>query len=167
MRMVLLFAAMVAAVPAAAQQQQAAPVPARPAQPTPVLTAEPVALMIAAFDRDGDARVTREEFAAGLRQSFDSIDTRRTGSLGFIAFSDWAERWLGDRNTLPSPFETDRDDDGKITYAELAARFDQFFTRFDLNKDGVLVRSELLTFRPPVPSPDKRRRRNRDNMNRR
>jgi hypothetical protein len=71
------------------------------------------------------------------------------GSIGYIGFSDWSERWLGDRNTLPNPFEVDRDGDNRITFAELAARFDLFFTRFDANKDGVLVtRSELLTYAP-------------------
>ena len=158
MRLVLLVLGLTAAAPAAAQQQQAAPVTPLPAQPPALVTAEPVAMMIAAFDRDGDARVTREEFAAGLRQSFDSIDARKAGSLGYIAFSDWSERWLGNRNTLPSPFGTDRDGDGKITYVELAARFDQFFTRFDLDKDEVLVRSELLTFRMPAIAPDGRDR---------
>ena len=102
--------------------------------------------------------MTRAEFDAGLRHSFDSIDTRHTGSLGYIAIGDWAERWLGDRNTLPSPFEVDRDGDNKISYAELAARFDLFFTRFDANKDGVLVRSELVTIRPQAFSPDRGRR---------
>ena len=153
MRLILLFFGLAAAIPAAAQQQ-APPVPPRTAQPPALITAEPVAMMIAAFDRDADARVTREEFAAGLRQSFDNIDTRKAESLGYIAFSDWSERWLGNRNTLPSPFETDRDGDGKISYAELAGRFDQFFTRFDLDKDGVLVRSELLTFRMPAFAPN-------------
>lgn len=123
------------------------------AQPAATVIVEPVAMMIAAFDADGDARVTRAEFDAGLRHSFDSIDTDKKGSIGYIAFSDWSERWLGDRNTLPSPFEVDRDGDNRITFAELAERFALLFTRFDVNKDGVLVRSELVTIRPPAFNP--------------
>jgi hypothetical protein len=160
MRLFPLLAALLA-VPAAAQETPAPPVPsapARPGQPPATVIAEPVAMMIAAFDADGDARVSRAEFDAGLRRSFDSIDTRHTGSLGYIAFGDWSERWLGDRNTLPSPFEVDRDGDNKISYAELVARFDLFFTRFDANKDGVLVRSELVTIRPQAFGPDRGRR---------
>lgn len=158
MRPFLLLAAFTA-TPALAQQAPVPPIaPVQPAQPAATVMAEPVAMMIAAFDRDGDARVSRAEFDAGLRQSFDSIDTRKTGALGYIAFSDWSERWLGDRNTLPSPFETDRDGDNKITWDELAARFDLLFTRFDSNKDGVLVRSELLTLRPQMFDRDPRRR---------
>lgn len=158
MRLFVLLATF-AATPALAQQAPIPPVtPVQPAQPAATVMAEPVAMMIAAFDRDGDARVTRAEFDAGLRATFDNIDTRKTGALGYIAFSDWSERWLGDRNTLPSPFETDRDGDNKISWDELAARFDLFFTRFDTNKDGVLVRSELLTFRPQMFDRDPRRR---------
>lgn len=167
MRHFLLLAAFVA-TPALAQER--VPIPTASggsdnaigrstlAQPAATVMAEPVAMMIAGFDRDGDAMVSRAEFDAGLRQSFDSIDTRKTGALGYIAFSDWSERWLGDRNTLPSPFETDRDGDNKITFDELAARFALLFTRFDTSKDGALARSELLTLRPQMFDRDRRGR---------
>ena len=161
MRLFLLLAAF-AASPVFAQQArpaQVAPVvPGPQAQPAATVMAEPVAMMIAAFDSDGDALVSRAEFDAGLRHSFDSVDTRKTGSLGYIAFSDWSERWLGDRNTLPSPFETDRDGDNRITWDEPAARFDLLFARFDTNKDGSLSRSELLTLRPQMFDRDRRGR---------
>lgn len=149
MRLFLLLGAL-AAAPAAAQTVPAPPIVAAPPTPQPAATVivEPVAMMIAAFDADGDARVTRAEFDAGLRRSFDSVDTARSGTIGYIAFGDWAERWLGDRNTLPSPFETDRNGDNRISYDELAERFALFFTRFDADKDGVLVRRELVTIRP-------------------
>lgn len=167
MRLILLFAACVA-TPAFAQDRVAIPTgsgvtnspigQSTTAQPAATVMAEPVAMMIAAFDRDGDARVSRAEFDAGLRHSFDSVDTRKAGSLGYIAFSDWSERWLGDRNTLPSPFETDRDGDNRITWDELDARFALLFTRFDTNKDGSLARSELLTLRPQMFDRDRRGR---------
>lgn len=167
MRSLLLLAACIA-TPAFAQDRVAIPTgsgttnssigQSTVAQPAATVMAEPVAMMIAAFDRDGDGKVTRAEFDAGLRHSFDSIDTRGTGALGYIAFSDWSERWLGDRNTLPSPFETDRDGDNKVSFDELAARFALFFARFDTNKDGVLVRSELLTLRPQMFDRDRRGR---------
>ena len=158
MRLFLMLAAF-AATPALAQQTPVTPlVPGPLAQPAATVMAEPVAMMIAAFDSDGDARVSRAEFAAGLRHSFDSIDTGKTGSLGYIGYSDWSERWLGDRNTLPSPFEVDRDGDKRITWDELSARFDLLFARFDTNKDGVLARSELLTLRPQLFDRDRRGR---------
>lgn len=159
MRLLILVAALFA-TPALAQQ--APPTPAAPQPPVTVI-AEPAAMMIAAFDADGDARVTRAEFELGLRRSFDSVDAARSGAIGYIGYSDWSERWMGDRNTLPSPFETDRDGDNRISYAELSQRFALLFARFDADKDGVLVRRELVTVRP-VPTPmlrerDRRRQR--------
>lgn len=159
MRHLPIVAALLAA-PAMAQEQPPLPNPIapiqRPGQPPATVIAEPVAMMIAAFDSDGDARVTRAEFDAGVRRSFDSADPDHKGSIGYIAFSDWSERWLGDRNTLPSPFEVDRDGDNRISLDELQQRFALFFTRFDANKDGVIVRSELVVIRPQAFAPDRR-----------
>jgi len=111
------------------------------------------AMMIAGFDADGDGKVTRAEFDAGLKRSFDAVDTRRQGWLGYIAYSDWQERWMGDRNTVPSPFEVDRDGDNKLSFAEIAERFDLLFTRFDADKNGVIERKELVTIRPQMGPP--------------
>ncbi len=160
MRLFLLLAAFLAA-PAMAQERPAPPAPAggiatapaRPGEPAVTVIVEPVAMMIAAFDSDGDGKVTRAEFDAGLKHSFDLVDTAHRGFLSYIGYSDWAERWMGDRNTLPSPFELDRDGDNKVSFAELAARFDALFARYDANKDGVLERKELVTIRPPAFNP--------------
>lgn len=141
----------------AAQQQPAAPppgVPVRPlpgAEPIPLMIAEPVAMAIAAFDADGDAIVTRAEFDAGVRKGFESV-AKGQPAIGYINFGDWSERWLGNRNALPSPFEVDQDGDNRISLAELQGRFELFFTRFDRDKNGSIARSELLTTRPqPQP----------------
>lgn len=117
------------------------------AEPIPLMIAEPVGMAIAAFDLDGDALVSRAEFSAGVARSFETV-AKGQPTIGYIAFGDWAERWLGHRNALPSPFEVDQDGDNRITLPELQARFDLFFDRFDRDKDGVLRRSELLTVRP-------------------
>jgi hypothetical protein len=140
--------------PAAAQNDNRVPVPlgSKKGGPVsiaapPILVVEPVAMMIAAFDADGDGRVTRDEMRKGVAKSFAAIDTANTGKLGYIAFSDWAQKWLGDPNALPGAYETDADSDNQITLAELQAKFDQIFTRLDKDKDGVLTRTELLTIR--------------------
>lgn len=141
---------------ALAQQQPAAPAvplaqPQPGAEPVPLMIAEPVAMAIAAFDADGDGIVTRVEFDAGVRKSFETI-AKGQPSIGYIQFGDWSERWLGNRNALPSPFEVDQDGDNRISLAELQARFQLFFARFDRDKNGSIARSELLTTRP-MPQP--------------
>jgi opacity protein-like surface antigen len=169
MRLFLLAAALPALLASAAAAAQDRPpadgaiaIPRVDAQPPATVIAEPAALMIAGFDADGDARVTRAEFEAGLRHSFDLADTAHRGWIGYIAYSDWSERWMGDRNTLPSPFEIDRDGDNQISWAEFHDRFEQLFTRFDKDGDGVLARVELVTIRPPAFAPiDRKRRGNR------
>jgi hypothetical protein len=166
MRSFLLPIALSIATPALAQQGQApatpGTAPVRPGQPPATIIAEPVAMMIAAFDRDGDARVTRAEFDAGVRHSFDSVDTAHAGSIGYIGFADWSLRWLGSRNAVPDPYEVDRNDDNRITADELLDRFALLFTRFDADKDGVIVRSELLTVRTPPMEGGRRGKRRRD-----
>ncbi|MCU6455377.1 EF-hand domain-containing protein [Sphingomonas sp. A2-49] len=121
--------------------------PATPAQPPATLVVEPVGMAIAAFDADGDGRTTRAELAAGVARSLAAIDTAHAGSIGYIAFADWAERWLGDRNALPSPFEVDADGDDRITLAELQAAFARVFARLDVDRDGSVSRKEVLTIR--------------------
>ncbi|RIA37810.1 hypothetical protein DFR49_3698 [Hephaestia caeni] len=152
MRLLLALPLLAFALPAAAQTApQAADVPyVTPLGQPPISTmvVEPVAMMLAACDADGDARVTRDEARACLARSFASTDTAGAGSLGYIAYSDWAERYLGDRNALPSPFETDIDHDNRITLAEMTAKIDTIFDRLDRDRDGILVRAELLTIRP-------------------
>jgi len=110
-----------------------------------------VAMMIAACDTDGDGRTTAAELHACVERSFAAIDTGHKGSLGYIEFADWAERWLGDRNALPSPFEVDADGDNRITLAEIQVKMAQIFRRLDRDHDGVVTRAECLTIRASVP----------------
>ena len=125
----------------------AAPPPAGTPQPPATIFAEPAAMLIAACDANGDGRVTQGELTAGVARSYATAEGAASGSIGYIAYADWAQAWLGDRNALPSPFEVDRDGDNRITLPELQARFAQFFARFDRDKDGVLTRAELITIR--------------------
>lgn len=137
-----------AAAPALAQSN--VPPPSGPNQPPPgprpTIVAEPVALTIAAFDADQDGLVTRAELTAGAARSFASV-AKGAPDIGYIGYSDWALRWLGDANALPSPFDVDTDHNDRITLAELTAALTRAFNRFDVNKDGVLSRAELVTLR--------------------
>lgn len=121
------------------------PPPAR--QPAATIVVEPAAMLIAACDSDGDGRTTRAELNACIARSFAAADTAHSGSIGYIGYSDWALKWLGDRNALPSPFGVDSDGDNRITLAELQAQFSSLFDRFDTDKDGAVTRAELVTIR--------------------
>ncbi|QNA85010.1 EF-hand domain-containing protein [Sphingomonas sp. So64.6b] len=147
-----------ATVPASAQQAQpigiAPPGPgSSTGQPAATIVAEPVALLIAACDANGDARVTAAELSAFIARSFAATEGAGTGSIGYIAYSDWALKWLGDRNALPSPFSVDADHDDRITLPEMQDQFARLFARFDVDKDGVATRAELLTIKSGLRDP--------------
>ncbi|MEG8037848.1 EF-hand domain-containing protein [Sphingomonas sp. LR60] len=123
-----------------------APLPATPQTPA-TMVVEPVAMMIAACDRDGDAKVERYELEECVTASLAAFDPNKTGKLRYIAFGDWALRYLGDRAALPSPYEVDRDNDGEVTLAELQDHFSRLFARYDQDGDHAISRAELLTYR--------------------
>lgn len=136
--------------------QAAAPVPPSipqgPAQPPATILVEPAAMFVAACDANGDARVTGAELESCVARSFATADGAASGRIGYIAYADWQQRWLGDRNALPSPFEVDTDGDNHIALAELQARFRGYFDRFDVDHDGVLSRAELVTIHATAPN---------------
>lgn len=136
-----------AATPGSDQTVTVTARPAPFAQTPATMVVEPVAMMIAAFDSDGDGKTTRAEMEAGVERSYDLIDTAHHGSIGYLQFADWAERWLGDRNALPSPFDVDKDSDNRITLVEIQAHFSRLFSRFDRDRDGAISRAEALTIR--------------------
>lgn len=149
MRLLLIAVFAALATPLAAQQSPAPNIvptaPPRDQPPSPTIFAEPVALFIAACDANGDAVVTPAELTPCVARSYAPAGGTAPEAIGYIQFADWAERWLGDRNALPSPFETDSDADNRITLAELQAQFARTFARFDRDKNGAVKRSELLT----------------------
>ncbi|TPG15714.1 EF-hand domain-containing protein [Sphingomonas oligophenolica] len=106
---------------------------------------EPVGMLIATFDSNGDGRVTQAELTAGVARTFKVSDTFGSGRMGYIDYADWATRWLGDADALPSPFTVDANGDNVITLDELQAAIAHIFARFDAGKDGVVTRKELLT----------------------
>jgi hypothetical protein len=148
--MPMILAAVFAPALVALQTAPVAPAPSV-AQPPATVSVEPAAMLLATCDADADARTTRAERDACLDRLFATAEGAGSGSIGFIAYADWAQRWLGDRNALPGPYELDRSGDGRITAAELRARFTGLFDRYDQDADGVLVRAELLTIRALPP----------------
>lgn len=131
-----------------------APLPATPQTPATMLV-EPVAVLIATFDgepdggtdEERDGLVERTEIDAGITRTFRASDPAGTGKLRYLAYSDWALRWLGDRAALPSPYEVDRDNDDQVSLLELQDHFSRLFARYDTDGDKRVSRAELLTFR--------------------
>ncbi|KTT76352.1 calcium-binding protein [Sphingomonas endophytica] len=123
-----------------------APLPATPQTPA-TMVVEPVAMFIAACDGDGDAKVERYELETCVATSFAAFDPGKTGQMRYIAFGDWALRYLGDRAALPSPYEVDRDNDERVSLTELQDHFSRLFARYDRDGDHAISRAELLTYR--------------------
>ena len=140
--------------PASADILVRAPLPATPQTPATILV-EPVAMLIATFDgepdggtdEERDGYVERTEIDAGIARTFRLSDPGRTEKLRYLAYSDWALRWLGDRAALPSPYEVDRNNDDAVSLVELQDHFSRLFARYDTDADKRISRAELLTFR--------------------
>lgn len=122
--------------------------PAAPDRPSnsATMSVEPVGMFVAACDANGDARTTAAELTACVARSFAGLSASGR-AIGYIEYADWAKRWLGDANALPSPFEVDSNGDNQITLEELQARLAALFAQFDRNHDGAVSRDELLTIR--------------------
>lgn len=158
MRVSLLPLILLAAMPASAQSvpggatNQRVPVPlgtpaAQPPQGAPAtMVFSTEATLIATCDADGDGVVTRAELDICIARSFARV-AGGAPSFGYIGYGDWALRYLGDANALPSPFTVDANADNQITAAELTGYFDAAFARLDTNHDGRLTRAELITIR--------------------
>ena len=143
---------------------QVATPPTQLPRPPATMVVEPVATLLASFDRDLDGRTTRDEVIQGTVRTFTAIEPRPATPLGYIGYGDWAKRWLGDANAVPSPYELDSDNDQKVSLAELQAGLLRIFDRLDRDHDGALTRTETLTLRAMAPGLDERRgkRRGRD-----
>lgn len=141
--------------------QAAAPPPVAPGRPPATMVVEPVAALLASFDADLDGRTTRDELARGAAKTFAAIEPRAATALGYIGYSDWAARWLGDRNAVPSPFELDGNGDDKVSLTEMQAGLTRIFDRLDRDRDGALTRAETLTLRAMAPGDGRRRERDR------
>jgi hypothetical protein len=141
---------------------QAAPAPEPYRPPVSTIVAEPVALYIAFADQDRDGRTTLPELRKTVLETTSADPPWQAAGqagIGYIQYADWAQRWLGDRNALPSPFEVDRNGDNRISVDEFESRMEAIFARVDSDRDGAVTRAELLTIRgaPRGDRPEGRR----------
>lgn len=123
----------------------------------PTISAQPVALMIAGFDGDGDGVVTRAEYDAGVERTFRQGDADKDGALSLIELGNWAEHWLGNRGAIPGQYDLDRDGDDRVSLSEYQTEFARRFLELDRDRNGVLTRSELILLTAPrAAAPDRR-----------
>jgi hypothetical protein len=104
-----------------------------------------------AMDTDGDGKLSAAEHAAGARKMFERMDLDRDGQVA-PAEMDKAHRQLARqaganrRNDLSSADKIkaiDGDGDGRLSAKEHADGSRAMFDTMDLDRDGVLVPSEL------------------------
>ncbi|HWK55526.1 MAG TPA: EF-hand domain-containing protein [Hyphomicrobiales bacterium] len=109
------------------------------------------------YDADGDGAVTRAEFDAGREDTFARTDSNGDGRLDAqeytFEFEDRLDAALaatrkGQVDQTYRRFKAlDRDDDGRVTFAEYQYSGHRSFARHDTDADGV------VTFAEPDPAP--------------
>jgi len=124
--------------------------------PPPTIVATPLALAIAAFDRDGDLVVGRAEFEAGMLRAFAAADSDKDGKVSLIELANWSEVTLGSRGALPGQFDFDKDGDDSISRDEFLGLLNTRFATLDVDRDGGLRRSELVSMAPTPTRPGRR-----------
>mgnify|MGYP003869605343 CR=1 FL=1 len=82
---------------------------------------KPGALLLASFDRDADAVLSRAEIDQGAVLSFAQADRNADGSLGGFEQSDWAASVGAADDVLSNPMLFDANLDRSVTQTEFAA----------------------------------------------
>lgn len=104
--------------------------------------AQPLSMMFASFDADGDRLVDGTELVAGIDRAWAAISP--TDYARPIAFARWAEVELGSPDARPSFIAFDHNVDGALTRTEFSDRLRNEFASLDKNGDAQLSRAELV-----------------------
>lgn len=100
--------------------------------------------MIGRLDKDGDGKLSREEFPEQFRARFDKLDANADG---FVDADEMGKArgggQAGDRRAGGMLGRFDKNGDGKVTREEFPQDKLQAFDRFDKNGDGVITADEL------------------------
>ena len=111
---------------------------------------KPTSLILSEFDGDSDRKITREELSAGIKNEWKMTTKEAAdGQLGPIEFSHWVRMVLGTSDTQFSHLSVDTNANGTVSEDEFRAALEREFNLTDTNKDGVLVRSELVSMFEP------------------
>lgn len=104
----------------------------------------PVAMMFVSMDTDGDLSTSAAECAALIPAEYKRADANGDGWVSAFEYAAWSRIVLGDEDAAPTRIGFDVDLDGSVSMKEFQSRIGDEFARLDRNRDGVLVRSELL-----------------------
>jgi hypothetical protein len=126
----------------------------------------PAGLLLASFDRDGDAKVSASELEAGIERSFKLADADANGILRRLELDAWRERVLGDVGRTPAGAAFDTDFDGLISAQEFGQALRDTASRIDANQDGVVEFGELAFDRGLLDMPSRSRGEDRDPLTR-
>ena len=96
----------------------------------------------AAYDRDGDGKITAEEVKSVEAERFDAVDANHDGALTVDELAAMIEKRRRERLEARLA-RLDRDDDGTVTADELAAVHTGWFARLDHDGDGVVTKEEF------------------------
>ena len=104
---------------------------------------------MAKIDTNGDGAIDRSEAAAHprLAEHFDTMDKNGDGRIDASERPQWKKGGRGGhRGGMGHVLKLDTDGDGRISKVEVAGneRFAARFDATDTNRDGYLVRSELM-----------------------
>lgn len=106
------------------------------------------AAMLDHADKDGDGRISRDEFIAARAATFAKFDRNGDGVITRDDFKRILKFRRQAATRIDAMFaEMDADHDGRITRAELAAAPTLLFDRADSNHDGFVDKTELAGLR--------------------
>jgi len=106
--------------------------------------ARPSALVLVSFDADRDGVVHSEDVAPGAQALFAMSDLDGDGDLRGVELQAFSERHLGAAYAVPGRFAFDPDGDGQIPLDAFIDGWMQVFNQADSNRDGQVVRAELV-----------------------
>ncbi len=126
--------------------------PSRPSVRGPITAISPAALWFATLDKNQDYIITRKEFEAGLKSTFEREDKNSDGKMSLFDLEDWRKRALGSVDAQPHVLQFDNNYNSSITREEFDATMLFMFEAADKNKDDAVAFGEMVAImdRPRV-----------------